>query len=351
MMRKRTSVTCLGLAAAVAAILAGGPIASACSLILWNSNDKAVVAGRTMDLFIDDEPRLVFLPRGIARAGVPSGKAVQWTSKYASAVITAFDQGTSDGLNEAGLSAHLLYLHDSEYEPEDARPGLLNLLWPQYVLDNFATVADALAALKDVRIVSGKVLGQDWPLHLALSDATGDSAVIEFVDGKAVVHHGKHVTVMTNEPPLDEQLANLKRYKLFGGDLPMPGDIDPMSRFVRASSYLKTLPPPDDEEEAIGHLAGVVRNVAVPFGAQDTSGGDSTDAWPTRWASIADHTNKVYYVLPVNSPNVFWVDFSQLKPDGTDILAVTLTEAGLSGDVSARLKPFGTIATAFPPTR
>ncbi len=250
-MRKRTYVTGLGLAAAVSAYLAGGPIASACSLILWNTNDKAVVAARTMDLYMDDKPRLVFLPRGIARQGLPSGTSVQWTSKYASAVLTALDQATSDGMNEAGLSAHLLYLHGTEHEPDDARPGLSNLLWSQYVLDNFSTVSDALAALKGVRIVSAKAEGREWPLHLSIEDASGDSAVIEFVGGKVVVHHGKDVTVMTNEPPLDEQIANLKRYRLFGGNLPMPGDIDPMSRFVRASSYLKTLPPPADTTEAI----------------------------------------------------------------------------------------------------
>ncbi|MFK5073457.1 linear amide C-N hydrolase, partial [Klebsiella pneumoniae] len=86
--------------------------------------------------------------------------------------------------------------------------------------------------------------GQEWGLHVAIEDTTGDSAVFEFVKGKLVVHHGKEYTVMTNEPPLAEQLVNVKRYKLFGGKEAMPGDIDPSSRFVRAASYLKTLPQP-----------------------------------------------------------------------------------------------------------
>ena len=58
----------------------------------------------------------------------------------------------------------------------------------------------------------------------------------------------------------------------------MPGDIDPMSRFVRAASYLKTLPKPANTYEAVSHLAGIARIVAVPFGALDTSGGEATDA-------------------------------------------------------------------------
>lgn len=302
-----------------------------------------------MDLYIDDKPRVAYLPRGIVRRGANTGDAARWTSKYASVVITAMDIGTSDGMNEAGLSAHLLYLHETEHEPVDQRPAVSNMLWTQYVVDNFTTVAEALEGLKQVRIVSAEANGREWPLHLSIEDASGDSAVVEFVGGQAVVHHGKDVTVMTNEPPLKEQLANLKRYKLFGGPLAMPGDIDPMSRFVRASSYLKTLPMPANTTEAVGHLAGVLRTVAVPFGAVDTSGGESTDSWPTRWATITDHTHKIYYVMAVNSPNVFWVDMSKLRPDSRDILVADPHDAGLSGEISGSLKKFGSVDTAYPP--
>jgi choloylglycine hydrolase len=222
-------------------------------------------------------------------------------------------------------------------------------MWAQYALDNYATVADALEGLNSVRIVSSKAIGREWPVHLALEDASGDSAVLEFVKGKLVVHHGKDVTVMTNEPTLDEQLANLKRYKLFGGNLAMPGDVDPASRFVRAASYLKTLPKPANADEAVSHLAGVARNVAVPFGAVDTSGGEATDVWPTRWGTIVDLTHKVYYVMPVNSPAVFWVDFGKLDARSSDILALDPYDIRLSGDVSAQLKSFAPVQKPFPP--
>ncbi|MFL1875417.1 hypothetical protein ACIKT0_09445, partial [Hansschlegelia beijingensis] len=39
------------------------------------------------------------------------------------------------------------------------------------------------------------------------------------------VHHGTEFTVMTNEPPLDVQLKNLKNLELFGGPKSLPGDI------------------------------------------------------------------------------------------------------------------------------
>lgn len=349
-MVKTVTLIVIGVVIAAATLLDSGHMAQACSFILWNTNGRAALAARTMDLYVDEKPRLVYLPRGIARRGVAGPNAATWTSKYASAVLTAFDAAASDGMNEAGLSAHLLYLHGTEYEPADQRPGVSNRQWVQFVLDNFATVADAVEALKQVRIVSEEAFGREWPLHLALADASGDGAVIEFVKGRAVVHHGKDVTVMTNEPTLDEQLVNLKRYKMFGGDLSMPGDIDPMSRFVRAASYLKTLPQPSDASEGVGRLAGILRSVAVPFGAVDTSGGGSVDSWPTRWGTVANLTDKIYYIMPVNSPNVFWVDFSKLSPTSKEILAVPAYDAGLSGEVSAQLKPFSSVQTPFPPS-
>ena len=61
----------------------------------WNDNGQAVVAARTWDLYMEDRARLVYLPRGIARRGVAEGNAAQWTSKFASAVLTAFDAGAS----------------------------------------------------------------------------------------------------------------------------------------------------------------------------------------------------------------------------------------------------------------
>jgi choloylglycine hydrolase len=44
-------------------------------------------------------------------------------------------------------------------------------------------------------------------LHLSLSDATGDSAILEYINGKLVIHHGSQYRVMTNSPTFDQQLA------------------------------------------------------------------------------------------------------------------------------------------------
>ena len=44
-------------------------------------------------------------------------------------------------------------------------------------------------------------------LHLSISDANGDNAIFEYVNGKLKIHHDPSYTVMTNSPVFDEQLA------------------------------------------------------------------------------------------------------------------------------------------------
>lgn len=285
-----------------------------CTTAFWNNNSQAKVVARTVDLFTADMPKLIVYPRGIERHGEAGENSLKWQSKYGSVVVSEFKTtAVSDGMNERGLAVHLLYLTGSTYEKRDPKlPALSNTLWAQYILDNFKTVNEVVEATDRFQIVETVVFNQKWPLHLSIQDASGDAAVIEFINGKKVIYHGSQYTTMTNEPAYSIQLENLKRYKSFGGTLPLPGDSDPLSRFVRVATYLKTLPPPQNINETIAGIFSVIRTAMVPFGAEDTSGNKTEDAWPTRWASVADLTNKIYYFNSTTTPNIIWLDLNNL---------------------------------------
>jgi choloylglycine hydrolase len=233
---------------AVACGLLATPQAGACSRVLWNNNGKFVVAARTMDWSHSFEDMLFVYPRGQKMDGDVDG-GVEWTSKYGSVGCSVigyakqygFDfvkDGHSDGINEKGLAAHLLYLEETIYAEPDDRPGLSYMRWVRYILDNFATVDEAVAGMKGVRIVpvefGGKLLG----LHMAIEDPSGDSAIFEYINGNLVVHHGKQYTVMTNDPSYPFHAENIKRFKDFGGDEDLPGTTEPDDRFVRVAHYL-----------------------------------------------------------------------------------------------------------------
>ncbi len=321
-------------------LLSSTPLES-CTLVFWNTNGISPMVGRTMDLYRDDQPQLVVYPRGMEREGLVEQNPIKWTSKYGSVVITALHTSSAtEGLNEAGLSASLLYLENTEYETrQNEKPGLSVGLWAQYMLDNYKTVSDALAGMSTFQVVPMPIGGRTWPIHMTIQDKTGDMAVIEYVQGQIQIHHGPQYKVVSNDPPYAEQLSNLKRYKIFKGMLPMPGDIDSVSRFVRASSYLKTLPQPKDETQAAMLLLGVVRTVMVPEGAEDTSASELSDTWPTRWLSIKDLKHQVFYMQSTKSPNLIWVDLHTLKfKKGSPILYLNPKKIELTGNIEEHLK-------------
>jgi penicillin V acylase-like amidase (Ntn superfamily) len=81
----------------------------------------------------------------------------------------------------------MLYLQETDFGPRDRnKPGLQAGLWAQYALDNAATVQEALDVLDKVQVVKVTTHGHEANVHLALEDASGDSAIIEYIGGKPV---------------------------------------------------------------------------------------------------------------------------------------------------------------------
>ena len=302
-----------------------------CTRIFWSDNPQAKVIGRTMDWEVSDEPDMWAFPRGVTRDGGVGDNSLTWTSRYGSVALSAWGVAASDGINEHGLASHTLYLEEAVYEPRDERPGVSTLLWSQYFLDNFKTVAEAISSLDQIQIVSAPVHGKHLGLHVTLEDASGDSAIVEYVKGKMVVHHGPQYTVMANDPAYGEQLENLKDYKPFGGELPPPGDITSLHRFVRASYFLHYLPEPTNEAEAVAGVLHITRNVAVPYGAPY----DDFSTYPTWWMTVSDVTHRVYYFESTLSPNVIWVELENVDlAEGAPVMKLNPRNPALVGEVS-----------------
>ncbi len=71
-----------------------------------------------------------------------------------------------------GLVANLLWLPETEYPVRDKnKPGLAITAWVQYMLDNFATVEEAVAYIDEdtFQVVSDMMPdGSVWPLYIYL---------------------------------------------------------------------------------------------------------------------------------------------------------------------------------------
>ncbi|MBS0578350.1 MAG: linear amide C-N hydrolase [Proteobacteria bacterium] len=330
--------------AAAAAVLAGAA-ADACTRVLWNTNKLGVFTSRTMDWPESTESRLVVFPRGMARdGGILGGETIvkenpaHWTSRYGSIITSVYHVGSVDGFNEKGLGGHLLYLTATDFGPRDAaRPAVHAGLWLQYVLDNAASVSEALELLQKVQIRPAEARGRPATVHLAIEDASGDSAIIEHVNGKEVVHHGREYRVMTNDPPYDEQLALLAKldFSKPSSELPLPGNVNPRDRFARATYYLGMLPEPASDREAVASVLAIARNVSVPFGAPYKSFG----IYNTEYRTVVDLTNRRYFFELTTIPNVIWVELAKFNlAAGAPVMLLNPDNIALSGDVSGRFK-------------
>ncbi|UYP19904.1 linear amide C-N hydrolase [Rhodococcus sp. Z13] len=316
-----------------------------CTRVVWPDAAGAVLVGRNMDYHRDTGTNLWRLPRGLEHDdGV--GGSLHWTSRYGSVVAGAFDMMSVDGMNEAGLAGHILWLAESDYGTFDrSRPALSMAIWLQYFLDNFATVADAVQWIDETEVqvvpLGDPATGEVPAVHLALDDATGDSAIIEYIDGRPTVWHSREYLVMTNSPTYDEQLKLLKDVEGFGGTKPLPGTTLAADRFARAAYYVGRLPEPKTQVEAVAGMFSVIRNAAQPFRIPDP---DKPYASQTIWQTVADLTNKRYVFDSTTRPNVLWIDldkldFSEGTPAGKlDLLGDTSLEGGLAGNVSSRFE-------------
>ncbi|MEI7874174.1 MAG: linear amide C-N hydrolase [Alphaproteobacteria bacterium] len=346
----------LGSAVLSSIVLAASAIgtAIACTRTLYVGADNTVITGRNMDWKEDMASNLWVFPAGMKRDGAAGPRSLQWTAKFGSVVVSGYEVGSTDGMNEKGLVTNLLYLAESDYgKPDASRPLLSISTWPQYVLDNFATVAEAVDALrKEPFSMLAPALPNGTPaaLHLAISDSSGDSAIFEYVDGKLQIHHGKQYTVMTNSPIYSEQLALNEYWKGIGGLTFLPGTNRAADRFARASfllgaiptqidkNYIKSVPQQSFANQAVASVMGVQRAVSVPLGITTP---DQPNISSTIWRTVSDQKNLVYFFDSATRPNTFWVSLAKLdlKP-GAPVKKLTIQNGEVfSGEVSSNFKP------------
>ena len=308
--RPQLAACLLGIACTAAASSAW-----ACTRLVYHGVNGHIVTARSMDWKTDIVSNLWVLPRGMQRNGQTGANSLQWTSRYGSVITSGYDISTTDGVNEAGLNANLLWLVESQYPAFDAssKPGLTIAAWAQYVLDNFATVREAVDALakEPFTIVTDNIPGESrlTTLHLSMSDSSGDSAIIEYIDGKQVIHHSRDYQVMTNSPTFDQQLAVNKYWQAVGGTTFLPGTNRAADRFARASFYVNAVPKSEDPNLALASVLSVIRNVSVPYGLTTP---EEPNISSTRWRTVFDHQRKLYFFDSALTPNTFWVDLKSL---------------------------------------
>ena len=350
---KRNLIQVVAATALTGLGLVGSVDAEACTRVLYSGAANTVITGRSMDWYQDNAPNLWAMPRGMSRDGATGPDTIRWTSKFGSLVVSMYDLGTVDGINDKGLVANTLYLAESNYGKPEGKPTLSIAAWAQYVLDNYGSVSEAVAALRQepFRIIAPLLPGgKPAQGHLSLSDPSGDSAILEYVNGKLVIHHGKQYTVMTNSPTYDQQLALNSYWQQIGGTVFLPGTSRASDRFARASFLLGAIPKDKDPNvitavpnqsfafQAMASVLGVMRSVSVPLGIRDPK---QPNISSTFWRTTYDHKDRILIFDSATAPSAFWVKMEDLNLNPGQPVRRLKASGGrtYNGDVGRQFEP------------
>ena len=222
------------------------------------------------------------------------GETISWVSAYGSITFNQYGKEfPTGGMNEKGLVVELMWLEGTQYPAPDERPAVDVLQWIQYHLDNCGTVEELIAEDNKVRIASSG----STPLHYLVADATGNAAVIEFLEGKMKVHKGKDLpfAVLTNDSYASSLEQTTTAVTSVGGNS-VPFTSNSIDRFAKACSAVKQFQQAGITTPVIDYSFTILDNVAQ--GAH------------TKWSIVYDITNKKIYFKTPSFPSVKSVVFS-----------------------------------------
>ncbi len=351
----------------ISALLITGANAMACTGITLQSQDGAVIRGRTMEFGMDLQSEVIVVPRGYKYIGLTPQKNVsgmKWTSKYAVVGLNFYGSPyLVDGMNEKGLSVGSFYFPQyskfQEFTPTDANKTMTGWQLNSWLLTNCGSIDDVKKGLKKIRVVSAKYppVNAFMPLHQLISDSTGKSIVIEYIGGKLHIYDNP-IGTLTNAPTFDWHLTNLANYvnitpdnikemqfgkmKLlpFGqgsGMLGLPGDFTPPSRFIRAAFYSVFADKQKTALDTVYQAFHILNNFDIPIGVI-LPNKNSEDNESTEWTSVSDQANLKYYYRSHNNASTRMVDLKKCDLNAKDIIKLTVETPMQVEDVTSKLK-------------
>lgn len=284
------------------------------------AKDGTVCVGRTMEF-----PNEIPWDLGVAASDhkgqsmvVPNGKT--WQAKYGVIGMSGFNnpQWFADGMNTAGLSAHLLYMpdHATYYDPkgDGSDIGILDVL--AFVLGTCSTLDEAKAAIMTCNVVNvnPKELPIPLPVHVILHDKS--SCVVAEFHPEGVKVSDNPVQVATNSPYIDWHLTNVSNYLSFSPNNPapitidgttfapfaqgqgfrgLPGDGTSPSRFIRVLTNVRFAPQPSDQNDAEVQSIRVLHGFdIVPGTIMEPALPSGTTPELTIWSIVANLTGQRY---------------------------------------------------------
>ena len=300
------------------------------------AKDGSIVVGRSLEFPTLMPTALSVLPKDYAGSGQESGGTAgkTWTATHGVVGMCAFGnpQWLLDGMNDAGLSAHLLYMPGGycTYQPFAGKgEDLSQVDMVAYLLGTCSSIAEVKKAMDGVNIWGvDPGMGFPPPIHCLMHAADGSIAIEFHAHGWVIVDNPTGVG--TNAPYMDWHLTNLGSYVAMTNDNPaamdvngmdfsplgqgtgllgLPGDFSPPGRFVRAAVMVHLSDQPADGDEAEQFTAHILNAFdMVPGLVKESFGKAGTVDEVTVWDSICNLTQGRFAYRTVTNPQWYVVE-------------------------------------------
>lgn len=316
-MVKKISLCILSILTFAVTMLSANQLYACTTFCLKNKGE--VLFGKNYDWMVGEG--LVFVnKRGVAKVANAEDRSnpAKWVSKFGSVTFNQYGrENPSGGMNEAGLVIELMWLDQTQYPAEDSRPALDVLEWIQYQLDTAATVAEVIENSEKVRINSLV------RLHYLVNDKAGNSATIEFLNGKMVAHRGEALPFSTLTNDTYEKSVNYSKTTA----VERARGNGSLERFARAAQKVDEFGKTERAEaEAVNYAFEILNNVA--------------QGNYTQWRIVYDQKRHKIHFKTLQAPQIKTIDASAFNYSCGTTVKVLDMNAKVAGDVTAKFTDY-----------
>ncbi len=219
-----------------------------------------------------------------------SGKSFEWVSKYKSITFNLYGKNNPcGGMNETGLVIEELNYTPGKYPTDVSLPYLNELEWIQFQLDCHSSVSEVIHSL-DTVLIKRKCFN----LHYILSDSTGATAVIEFINGKIIIYQTANLPIKAlSNNSYANSIKYTRLHKGYGGNKAPLNTNDSQERFVRAAI-------------GIDRIESIFRNSIFTKGIRLLETLKQDD---TQWSIVYDIRKREIYYSTMNDSKLKKVTF------------------------------------------
>jgi len=298
---------------------------SCTTFIIYTDNE--LVFGKNYDWVIGNGIVFVNKKDVVKKAFTEKNVPAEWVSKYGSVTFNQYGREfPSGGINEAGLVIELMWLDETKYPDKDDRPVTGGIIqWIQYQLDNCETIQEVIDSDKLIRIPLASV-----PVHYLVSDKYGNTASIEFLNGKLVQHSGETMKykALTNDS-YERSMDYLNTMKEFGGQSDLSDENGSLQRFVKSCSM-------------INNYKREPGRTAVDYGFEILN--KVRQGKHTKWSIVYDIKNLKVYYKTLDSDKIKNIDLVSLDFNCNSPVQMIDINSSIEGNLNTHLTDYTYVA-------